>query len=71
MTQLSPMNSWKSMGPLVVSAWKLGAMVPRRRLHKSKQLVAWHDEARWGAGEREHTVRYAQQPLGRCLGILT
>lgn len=29
---MSPMNSWKSMGPLVVSALKLGAMEPRRRL---------------------------------------
>lgn len=29
---MSPMNSWKSMGPVVVSALKLGAMDPRRRL---------------------------------------
>lgn len=26
------MKEWKSMGPLVVSAWKLGAVEPRRRL---------------------------------------
>jgi hypothetical protein len=32
MTQLSPMNSWKSMGPCVVSALKLGAVLPRRRV---------------------------------------
>ncbi len=31
-THLSPTNSWKSIGPLVVSAWKLGAVEPRRRL---------------------------------------
>ena len=32
MTHLSPMNSWKSIGPLVVSALKLGAIDPKRRL---------------------------------------
>lgn len=32
MTQLLPMNSWKSIGPAVVSALKLGAMLPSRRL---------------------------------------
>ena len=31
-TQLLPMNSWKSIGPVVVSALKFGAMDPRRRL---------------------------------------
>lgn len=31
-TQLSPMYSCRSIGPLVVSALKLGATVPRRRL---------------------------------------
>lgn len=30
---MSPMNSWKSMGPVVVSALKLGAVEPRRRLY--------------------------------------
>lgn len=29
---MSPMNSWKSMGPAVVSALKLGAIEPRRSL---------------------------------------
>jgi hypothetical protein len=29
---LSPMNSWKLIGPVVVSASKLGAVLPRRRL---------------------------------------
>lgn len=28
----SPMNSWKSISPLVVTALKLGASEPRRRL---------------------------------------
>lgn len=32
MVHLSPMKSWKLMGPLVVSASKLGAVDPRRRL---------------------------------------
>lgn len=31
---MSPMNSWKSMGPVVVSALKLGAVEPRRRLYE-------------------------------------
>lgn len=39
---MSPMNSWKSMGPLVVSALKLGAMLPRRRLDPAETHVSDH-----------------------------
>jgi hypothetical protein len=31
---LLPMKSWKLMGPLVVSASKLGAMLPKRSLQR-------------------------------------
>lgn len=30
-TQESPIHSWNLIGPAVVSAWKSGAMLPRRR----------------------------------------
>lgn len=30
-TQELPIHSWKLIGPFVVSAWKSGAMLPRRR----------------------------------------
>ena len=38
--QLSPIQEWKSIFPWVVSAWKLGAMLPRRRWGCSSEIVA-------------------------------
>jgi len=33
------MNWWKSIGPVVVSAWKFGAMEPRRKAVRDSVIV--------------------------------
>lgn len=59
-------NSWKSMGPLVVSAWKLGAIEPRRRLH---QRVSRMDSLKAQYKYfRKLTVQLGSQPL-RLVGV--
>jgi hypothetical protein len=50
MTHESPMNSWKSIGPLVVSALKLGALLPRRRLDQNKRGWWWLCGGSYGSG---------------------
>lgn len=66
---MSPMNSWKSMGPVVVSALKLGAVEPRRRLYAGGSL-SQHRVYRSFTLYRGHCVTYG---AGRCSGeaILT
>ena len=44
-------HSWKSMGPFVVSAWKFGAIEPRRRLDcKSARRLQSVKFGSYGAG---------------------
>lgn len=49
MAHLSPIQEWKSILPWVVSASKLGAMLPRRRRGCSSDDVA---RERRGRGEK-------------------